>query len=288
VRQIYPVAGPEFGTFPAVTDGPLPAAVSDLAALYGKAPHPAADQRPFLRANMVASADGAAEAGGRSGPLGGPADRTVFMLLRSLADIVLVGAGTARAEHYRPVPPGEIWAGLRAGLPPVPSIAVISASLDLQGSRLLDRTGQGGRPPQTTRGAGPTAEIVVLTTAAAAASRSAELRGRVRIVVAGDELVDVREAIDTLGRLGYRHILTEGGPSLLGQLAAADLLDELCLTVSPLLASGTASRIAVGPAVPARGTTPGAPAGIGLTLAHVLADETGFLLTRYVRSPGAT
>jgi riboflavin biosynthesis pyrimidine reductase len=258
VRQIYPVAGPELGTHPAVTQGPLPAAVSEIAALYGNGPQPA-DQRPFLRANMVASADGAAEVEGRSGPLGGPADRTVFMVLRSLADVVLVGAGTARAERYRPVPAGEIWAGLRTGQPPVPSIAVVSGSLDLAGSRLLDRP--------------PTAETIVVTTAAAAASRGAALGDRVRLVVAGDELVDITEAIAALGRLGYRRILTEGGPSLLGQLAAASLLDELCLTVSPVLTGGLARRIAVGPSVTAR-----------LTLAHVLADEAGFLLTRYVRA----
>jgi riboflavin biosynthesis pyrimidine reductase len=263
VRQIYPVAGPELGEFPAVADGPLPAAVADIAALYGNGPHSAAGQRPFLRANMVASADGAAEVGGRSGPLGGPADRTVFTVLRSLADLVLVGAGTARAERYRPVQPAEIWTGLRAGRPSVPSIAVVSASLDLEASRLLDRP--------------PTAETMVVTTAAAAATRGAELGDRIRLVVAGDELVDITEAVTALGRLGYRHILTEGGPSLLGQLAAADLVDELCLTVSPVLTSGLARRIAVGPVVLEQ-----------LALAHVLADETGFLLTRYVRSPDAT
>jgi len=95
--------------------------------------------------------------------------------------------------------------------------------------------------------------------------------------VAGETRVDISQAIAALVSLGYREVLTEGGPHLLGQLTRAGLLDELCLTTSPLIAGGSASRIVVAPGAA------GSPAAAQpLQVAHVLADA-GFLLTRYVR-----
>ena len=133
MRQIFSVvaAGPEIGPVPpagARRDGGP--AVTALAALYAY-PDIAPGAAPWLRASMVASVDGAASLGGRSGGLSGDADRLVFSVLRSLADVILVGAGTARAEGYRPVRDGEVWASLRAGRAPVPPIAVVTGKLDL-------------------------------------------------------------------------------------------------------------------------------------------------------------
>jgi riboflavin biosynthesis pyrimidine reductase len=241
----------------------LPAVVSQLALLYGNAAaaDPAAGTaRGWLRANMVASADGAVTLDGRSGGLSGPADRTVFAVLRSLADLVLVGAGTARTEHYRPVRASQIWAGLRADRAAVPPIAVVSASLDLTGCEPL------------LAAPGGSAQTIVITTRAAPAGRKAAIARVARVVEAGTDQVDMSEALGELASLGYLRVLVEGGPVLLGHLIQAGLLDELCLTMSPTLAAGSAGRIVAGP---------GSPPTARLSLAHVLADDD-FLFCRYL------
>ncbi len=265
MRQIFPVQGPDLEPAPNARPGPLPAAVVELARLYGNgavADPAAANVRGWVRANMIASADGAVTLDGRSGGLSGPADRTVFVVLRSLADVVLVGAGTARTEHYRPVRATEIWPGLRPDWAAEPPIAVVSASLDLTGcERLLTA------PPGST-------QTIVITTRAAPADRKEAIGGAARILEAGADVVDISAALGMLAELGYLNVLVEGGPMLLGQLIQAGLLDELCLTTSPTLTAGSAGRI-VAPA-------PGPAAAAGrLSLAHVLADDD-FLLCRYL------
>jgi riboflavin biosynthesis pyrimidine reductase len=264
VRQIYPERGP------AVQAGP-PAATQEaadlLADLYAYPPD-RGPGRPWVRANMIASADGAAEVDGLTQGLGGPADRMLFQVLRSLADVILVGAGTARAEGYGPARPAALLTGLREGRPATPPIAVLSASLDLdpQSSLLADAPAD--------------ARTVVLTTRSAPAGRQAALARHADVIVAGDDRVSAAQAIAALAGLGHSRILTEGGPSLLAQIAADGLLDELCLTISPVLAGGQARRILAGGAagVPA----PGIPESLGL--AHVLADDA-YLFCRYLRRP---
>jgi riboflavin biosynthesis pyrimidine reductase len=257
VRQIFPAAASSTQIGPAVAS-----AVTALARLYA---YPDAADRPWTRANMIASVDGAAAVDGRSGALSGPGDRQLFSVLRSLADVILVGAGTARAERYRPVRARDVWPALRVGRPPTPPIAVLSGTLDLDtGGRLL---------------AGPAdaARTIVLTTQAAPAERRAAAARHADVIIAGEDVIAPAAAIGALADRGYRRILLEGGPTLLGQVAAAGLLDELCLTVSPVLAGGLASRI-IG-AEP----RPGFP--VGLSLGHVLEDD-GSLLCRYVRLAG--
>ncbi len=261
MRQIYPVQGPDWPVTPTATAGPVPDAVADVARLYAASPGSAAG-RPWLRANMVTSTDGAATLDGLSGGLSGPADRMVFTVLRSLADVILVGAGTARAERYRPVSAASIWTGLRpAGAAP-PAIAVVTGSLDLTSCAELltsDRT-----------------LIVTTATAADQAARAGVIPDPQRLIAAGEQRVDVRQAVTALAARGYQQILVEGGPSLLGQLAGARLLDEFCVTISPVLAGGTAGRII------ASGSA-GDDAATRLTLAHVLADRD-LLLCRYLRA----
>jgi riboflavin biosynthesis pyrimidine reductase len=260
VRQIYPVQGPDWPVTPMPTDGPVPDAVARLARLYAS---PAAPGQCWVRANMVTSADGAAAVDGRSGGLSGPADRMVFTVLRSLADVIVVGAGTARTERYRPVSAAGLWTALRSAGAELPLIAVVTASLDLD-SRLLD----GQRPP-----------IIITTEAAADAASDGIATGRSQVIVAGQQSVDVQQAVTALGTLGYRQILVEGGPTVLGQLTAAGLLDEFCVTISPVLAGGPAGRV-----VASQPTELGPAAGTAaaLTLAHVLADDD-FLFCRYLR-----
>ncbi|WP_412104152.1 pyrimidine reductase family protein [Streptomyces europaeiscabiei] len=238
--------------------------LGELAVAYAY-PEPAPGGRePWLRANMVSTLDGAAQHGGRSQPISSDADMRIFGTLRGLADVVVVGAETVRQEGYRPARAREAFAEARraAGQTPAPAVAVVSASLDLDFSLPLFSS--------------PSVPTILLTGAAAAPDRvaTAEKAG-VRVVVAGDGMgVDPARAVRALADLGLTRLLTEGGPRLLGQLIAADVLDELCLTVSPMLTAGDAQRIAGGPSVPV-------PKRFALAS---LLEEAGFLFGRYRRT----
>ena len=172
MRKIHPAPGPDLQVIPRVTPGPTPAAVLELASYYGNG---AARTNPLIRANMVASIDGAASLGGRSGGLSGPADRMLFTVLRSLADLILVGAGTARTERYRPAKAAGLWPGLRPADAPVPPIAVVSGRLDLDPDSSL-RTG-----------AAPGAQTIVITTGRAEPDRRAAIARHARVIEAGGQ-----------------------------------------------------------------------------------------------------
>ena len=162
----------------------------------------------WLRANFVTTADGAIRGpDGLSGSISGAADKRVFGVLRQLADCVLVGAGTARAEGYRPVR--------------IP-IALVSGSLHLDLSLPLFTEAQH--------------RTLVLTSAAAPPALVRAVAAHADVVICGDERVDPALAVAALVERGHRRLLCEGGPSLLAQLLAAGVLDELCLTTSPTLA----------------------------------------------------
>jgi riboflavin biosynthesis pyrimidine reductase len=175
-----------------------------------------------VRANFVTSLDGVIEVEGRSHALGGPDDRAAFMAMRAVADSVLVGAGTVRAERYGPVrlAPDVIERRVARSQSPLPVLAIISNRGDLDAT---DRvfTGEGERP-------------LLLTTAAAVSSHD-ELSAVAEVVVCGDQWVDLELAIGELFGRDEGRVICEGGPTLLRSLVAADLLDELCLTFSPCL-----------------------------------------------------
>lgn len=219
------------------------------------------DQPSWLRVNMVTSLDGAASTDGRSGGLGGPGDRLLFQVLRALADVVLVGSATALSEHYRQPVTAPEFAPLRraAGQAPAPALALMSASLDLP----VDYAPL--RSPDT----------VVFTCAAAPAE------ARDRLTAAGATLVDCGETeVDPAAvraacvARGWRRIGSEGGPRVLASFIAADEVDELCLTVAPVLAAGTAPRIAEG----------AAPGGLtAMECRHILTDDEGYLYQRWTR-----
>lgn len=218
----------------------------------------------WLRANMVSTLDGAAQHDGRSQALSSAADMRIFGTLRGLADVVIAGAETVRQEGYRPARAREEFAASReaAGQQAVPAIAVVSAGLDLDFTLPLFTS--------------PRVPTLVLTGAGAAPERiAAAEKAGARVVIAGDGAgVEPARAVRALVGLGHRRLLTEGGPRLLGQLIAAGVLDELCLTVSPMLTAGGAQRIAGGPAV-------AVPRRFALVS---LLEEEGFLFSRYRRS----
>ncbi|HSA53399.1 MAG TPA: pyrimidine reductase family protein [Yinghuangia sp.] len=238
----------------------------DLDAAYAYPTEVVDAGRAWVRANMVASLDGAAQAGdGLSAGLSSPGDKRIFGVLRALADVVLVGASTVRNEGYRPPRPNPAYAPAReaAGRPPVPVIAIVSRSLELDFSA-----------PLFTEAVVPT---VVLTGPDADPDRLARARKVADVVVAGEpgaQGADPGAALDALAARGWTRILTEGGPYLLGQLVAEGRLDELCLTIGPLLLGGAATRIT-------NGGAPEVPQSMNL---HTLLEEDGFLFARYVRS----
>lgn len=223
--------------------------------------HYAPPRTPWLRVNFVTSVDGAVEVSGRSGPLSDPDDQRMLQLLRTPCDALLVGAGTVRAEGYAPPlldEPRRRWR-LTHRLPEHPQLVVVSHTLELDPDWPVF-TGGHRRP-------------VVLTRAGAPVGRREALAGRAEVVTAGAHEVDLAAGLALLHARGLRHLLCEGGPRLFGSLVAADLVDELCLTVSPLLAGAGAGRIVAGPP-----TTPRP-----LTLQQVLAGERALFL-RYVRA----
>ncbi len=203
-------------------------------AAESRQPH---SSRPWLYTNMIASADGAAAIDGLSGALGGDADRTVFRGLRAAADVILVGATTVRAENYRPPPASEAIKGQRIqrGQTERPMVAVVtnSINLDLEMDLFSD-----------------TSFVPIIITSSEAhtahAHRVETFGARAHFVLAGEARVDLSLALEKLFELGHQTVLSEGGPSINGQLVEQDLIDEWNLSISPQLAAGGATRAAVG------------------------------------------
>lgn len=214
--------------------------------------HYARPPRPTLRVSFVSSADGAMEIDGLSTALSGPDDKRVFGVLRMLADAVLVGAGTLRRENYRPIrlsPPRIEWRRAH-GLPDVPTLVTVSRSLDLD-------------PAMPALADAPVRPIVLTPSGT---HRPDLLR------VADVVRLDDQDLLAAVRARGLDHVLCEGGPQLFGTLLAADAVDELCLTVAPVLAGAGASRISAGPVSLLRDMRP----------AHVLRGGD-HLMVRYVR-----
>ncbi|GAA1216076.1 pyrimidine reductase family protein [Rhodoglobus aureus] len=215
---------------------------------------------PWLRANFVSSIDGAATHEGTSGPLGTASDGRVFALLRRLADVIVVGAGTVRQEGYKNLAldeDAEKWRKAN-GLTPQPRFAVVSASLRLEPSDLADYA---ARP-------------FVITTESASSQARSQLEEVAEVIVAGDTEVDTVELKHVLAQRGHPQLHSEGGPTLFATMIAQGVVDELCLTISPRLEGGSARRI-----VDAAEATPQ-----DMALAHALGGDDGTLLLRYVRA----
>jgi len=171
---------------------------------------------PWLRVNMVSTIDGAATGeSGKSGSINNEIDHRVLQHLRSVADVIVVGAGTARAEGYRPT------------------------------DRPIMVVSRRGQLPEGLRGAAPDKVLIAPLDDAVAFKRS-------------------------LADRGWTNILCEGGPSLLADLLAAGVVDELCTTTVPRLLGGDHRRIVDGP-----------PVDVPLRL-HTLLESDGTLLARWL------
>jgi riboflavin biosynthesis pyrimidine reductase len=221
------------------------------------------DDRPFVRCNMISTLDGAITLNGRSGMLGGPADRRVFQALRSLSDVILVGAGTAREEAYGPVLLAPELRALRErrGQPLVPPIALVTRSANLDWSSPFFTEAE-VRP-------------IVFTTVDCDPGERRRGEEVADFVVAGDTRVDPAQVLEYLHGAGYRSVLLEGGPGLNADVVDAGCLDELCLTLSPCLVAGDGPRVLAGEEL----VSP-----LGLAMVHLLEDE-GFLFCRFAVGP---
>ncbi len=226
--------------------------ITELASFY-------ADPPDGVRANMIFSADGAAAFGGRAGPLSCPTDQHLLRILRGFADVVLVGAGTARAENYGPVRLTEAQQQRRhaEGRTAPPPIAVVSRSGELPARLFSDPD----RPP------------ILVTCARSPARHDVGNGPPPEVMVAGDDSVDVSRAVELLREQGMRRILCEGGPTLLDELVDADAITEICVTLAPKLAGGQP----VGLRRPARLSVPAA-----MRLEHALAHDD-YLFLKYRR-----
>jgi riboflavin biosynthesis pyrimidine reductase len=212
-----------------------------------------------LRVNFIASLDGATTIDGVSEGLGSVGDRRVFRVLRALADVVLVGHGTAAAEGYRVVTADSPVGRLRAsiGSPPTLPIAVVSRRASLDPASGLVR--------------GATSPTLLVTCESADPARRAALTAAgVTVLVCGDADVDLPQALDRLAELGHEQMLCEGGPTLLHAALSAGVVDELDLSMAPALVGGDETRL-LGTALPDK---------VDLGLRQVL-EEDGVLFTRY-------
>jgi riboflavin-specific deaminase-like protein len=244
---------------PGPADHPRP-----VEAVFAEYAYPTlAGGRWWLRANMISSLDGAVTGpDGRSGSLSTQADRALFHHLRGLADAVVVGAGTVREENYGPVqaPDDVVAARLERGQQPRPTLVVVTRSLRLE--------------PDARAFSGP--DRVIVVTSRAAAWPDVDRIGQVADVIrAGDDEVSLVEMLGHLADRGLRRLLCEGGPALLGDLVADRLVDELCLTVAPVLVGGAARRIATGRA---------AEPPLGFAAAALSLADDGTLLSRWRRA----
>ncbi len=180
--------------------------------------HYAPLRAPWFRLNFVATVDGAAQGpDGLSVSINNAADKRVFHLLRDLADVVIVGAGTARAEGYRPNPKPMV---------------VVSRS---------------GAVPPTLRGS--SALMMATCDDAPHLRETRSLLGDDNVLVLGESSPDLPRLREQLVVRGFRDLLCEGGPHLARDLLAAGVVDELCLTTVPRLIAAQHLRVTGGPPI---------------------------------------
>jgi riboflavin biosynthesis pyrimidine reductase len=230
----------------------------DVEHVYEGTLGPAHTDRPHVTVNMVGSVDGGTAVAGKTGALSSPPDRAIFRLLRSLADVVLVGAATVRAEGYGTVKADDDVRARRVarGQTPAAALAIVTRSVHLDWSSKVFTE--------------PTQRPLVIAPADAEVEALRAADKVATVIRAGQGGVDLREALRSMrADHGVSSILCEGGPTLNSQLVAAGLLDQLCLTVAARLIGGDSKRILAGTAL---------DPPLSLTLASALASDSELYL----------
>jgi riboflavin biosynthesis pyrimidine reductase len=230
--------------------------------------HPAPEAGAWLRTNFVSSLDGSIQGpDGRSGSINTVSDQHVFAIHRALADVVVVAGGTARSEGYRAVDLAPWQQAVRQaeGLAPLPALVVVSASADLDPVIAAPALGAGGPVVVATTEGKPERDLAPLQTAG------------IEVLELGTDVVDLTRLVDELAGRGLPRLLCEGGPRLHRDLLAAGLVDELSLTLAPVVVGGEGARTTSGDPL---------PAPVDFELQFALLGEDGALFTSYRRSPG--
>ncbi|WP_374969278.1 dihydrofolate reductase family protein [Terrabacter sp. BE26] len=190
----------------------------------------AAPGGPWVRCNMITSLDGAATGpDGRSGSLNNVADHVVFEVLRALSQVLVVGAGTVRAEGYPPLSVAGSLLDLRRGLglPDVLPLVAVSNR---------------GEVPPTLSGCRDGRALMALPASSPGLAQARRDLGDENVLVCGEDEVEVAALLSALHGRGWDHVLTEGGPTLLAAFLAAGRLDELCFTIAPQVVGGEHRR----------------------------------------------
>jgi riboflavin biosynthesis pyrimidine reductase len=240
---------------------------SELIELYRL---PAPEGRGWLRTNFVMSLDGSVQGpDGRSGTINTPSDQHVFATQRALADAILVGANTVRLEGYRAVDlePWQLQIRAQEGLAPYPTLVIISASADLDPMIGTPHEGAGGA-------------VVIITTAGKAPGDLEPLRAAgITVLEAEGSTVDLAQIVDQLAGAGLPRLLCEGGPRLHNDLLAAGVVDEVAVTLAPVVVGGQGLRSTSGAALPVPST---------FSLHHVLYADDGALFASYRQGMDST
>jgi riboflavin-specific deaminase-like protein len=239
---------------------PRPAVDLDPVVLYGNQDRTLHADRPYVIVNMVSSIDGATALDGVTEALGSTTDRAIFLHLRDVADAILVGASTVRAEQYGPARPTQDVQSdrLARGQSATPPIVVVSRSIDFDWETPFFT--ESDPPP------------ILLVPSNADVKKLERATQSANVIACGNSVVHLPDALSELHTRGINVLLCEGGPTLNTQLLNANLIDELCLTVAPLLVGGPQPR----------GIFAASPPDtlLSLPLTHVL-EEDGFLYLRY-------
>ena len=280
MRMVYPEIGPRLamGTLQGlnhVSDEYRQAAAT-VDALY---PWP---EGMWVRANMVSTLDGRAQgAEGLTASISHPSDKFVFGRLRATCDVVLVGAGTARDEQYRPIRTREsdAIARLDRGQSPAATLALVSRSLNFDLTSALFTEPEHDASIQ---------RPIIITTSDSDSGRRKALNEVATVVIAGVGSVDLQLALEHITNSGYSRILCEGGPRLLDDLVSGGHLNELDLTLSPQLIGAGMSILEPARAfsVP-RGDSTRAPGPWPFDLAHIV-EADSMLMLRYTATPSNT
>ena len=243
-------------------DGGAPRALSDpdLVELYR---HPAPEGRGWVRSSFVMSLDGSVQGpDGRSGSINTESDHHLFALQRALADAILVGANTVRLEGYRAVDlePWQLQIREQEGLAPYPMLVIISASADLDPVIATPVEGVGGA-------------VMIITTAGKSADDLEPLRAAgITVLESEGTALDLAHIVDQLAGTGFQRLVCEGGPRLHNDLLATGMLDEVCLTLAPVVVGGQGMRSTSGAALPVPSS---------FRLHHVLYADDGALFASY-------